>query len=90
MRVQDMVKTVMAIRNVNSTELAKRLDTSRQSLNKHFVRDSFSFELLESIGEQLDIEFFYGFRFPDGREITSRDFASVSSDDPSEKSVLLS
>jgi len=69
MTVQQLIKTAIAYQGITESELARRLGTSPSALNNRMQRGKFSVEDLKEIAEALGGEYFFGIRFPDGKEI---------------------
>ena len=69
MTVQQMIKTALAYQDLSEAELARRLDTSPAAFNNRMQRGKFSVEDLKQIAEAMGGEYFFGIRFPDGKEI---------------------
>ena len=69
MTVQQLIKMALAYQNISEAELARRLDTSPNAFNNKMQRGKFSVEDLKQIAEAIGGEYFFGIRFPDGKEI---------------------
>ena len=69
MTVQQLIKTSIAYAGLSEAELARRLGTSPQAFHNRFTRGSFTLEELKQIAEAMGGEYFFGIRFPDGKEI---------------------
>lgn len=65
----EKIKILVDRRNITITELAKRLETSRQNLTNKFARNNFSEQELMQIAKNLDCEFIGQFKMNDTGEI---------------------
>lgn len=69
MTVKQLIKTALAYQGISEAELARRLGTSPNAFNNRMQRGKFSAEDLKEIAEAIGGEYFFGIRFPDGKEI---------------------
>lgn len=69
MTVKQMIKTALAYQGMTEAELARKLETSPAAFNNRIQRGKFSVEELKQIAEAMGGEYFFGIRFPDGKEI---------------------
>lgn len=69
MTVKQLIKTALAYQGISEAELARRLGTSPNAFNNRMQRGKFSAEDLKKIAEAIGGEYFFGIRFPDGKEI---------------------
>lgn len=69
MDINQKIRTVMLMQDINITELAKRLGTSQQNLSKRLKIGKFSLQEYESIAKVLGVDFHLFFELPDGTRI---------------------
>jgi len=64
----DKIKILLSRRNMTITDLAEKMQTSRQNLTNKLTRDNFSEKEIRSISEILNAEFIGEFRLRDTGE----------------------
>ena len=69
MTVQQLIKMALAYQGMSEAELARNLGTTPNAFNNKMQRGKFSVEDLKEIAKALGGEYFFGIRFPDGKEI---------------------
>lgn len=55
--VSEKIKIILGRRNMTISDLAKKLDTSRQNLTNKFARNNFGEKELYQIAEAMDCKF---------------------------------
>ena len=69
MTVQQLIKMALAYQGMTEADLARKLGTAPNAFNNKMQRGKFSVEDLKEIAVALGGEYYFGIRFPDGREI---------------------
>ncbi len=69
MTVKQMIKMALAYQGMSEAELARKLNSAPAAFNNRMQREKFSCEELKEIAEAIGGEYFFGIRFPDGKEI---------------------
>jgi len=69
MTFEQKINMALAYKGMSQAELARRVGVSPQSFNKKAKRGTFTPEEMEQVAEALGAVYWFGFVFPDGKEI---------------------
>ena len=69
MTMEQKINMALAYKGMSQAALARAMETTPSNFNQKLKRGTFTVEELEKIGECLDAEYFFGFRFKDGTQV---------------------
>jgi transcriptional regulator with XRE-family HTH domain len=69
MTIEQKINMALSFKGISQSELARKIGTTPQNLNKKVKRNTLTKEELESIANALGAVYTVAFEFPDGTKI---------------------